>query len=560
MKKKKTISFKILLYFSLCFFILLCFYLIATVAAMRNALTEQQMNNLTNILYTNSNYLNLYSKEINTSLINISEILGLIEEEAQLMEILASFKEEHSEQILNIIHVTDKDNIFADRTHLLEIVNKGIYIELYEQSQNSSYKGIAVSSPYYSPLSLEKTVALYKPNEKTKATTIIELNLKYILNSIYTKESDYHFYLFAHESNIIASYNENPEIIETLLKKQDFKETQEISIKGNKFIIMEQANAIYNWDFIILFPEFIIDRAIRPLIIEVSIIGVLIMLILIIIMIFIQNYFTKPIANLANKIKNAKDLEEISFQSEIKRSDEIRVLALSLISMKEKINNLIKIQEKNADEKRLLEIKILQAQIHPHFLGNTLACIASLVKNDEKEQGYNSIILLIKLLNYSISNTNQLIPLKDEIEATQNYIKLRLMRSPNLFSYDFTILNKHLNHLVPKLIIQPIVENAISHGFQKDSKDNHLSITSYEHNGNLFISIYNSGIPISEKAIKEITSFKSNKASHGIGIKNVFRRLQLHEYRSKGGKIFKEKNGTIISLDLGDINQNTTRN
>lgn len=127
MKKKKTISFKILLYFSLCFFILLCFYLIATVAAMRNALTEQQMNNLTNILYTNSNYLNLYSKEINTSLINISEILGLIEEKAQLMEILASFKEEHSEQILNIIHVTDKDNIFADRTHLLEIVNKDIY-------------------------------------------------------------------------------------------------------------------------------------------------------------------------------------------------------------------------------------------------------------------------------------------------------------------------------------------------------------------------------------------------------------------------------------------------
>lgn len=228
--------------------------------------------------------------------------------------------------------------------------------------------------------------------------------------------------------------------------------------------------------------------------------------------------------------------------------------------MKEKIKNLIKIQEKNADEKRLLEIKILQAQIHPHFLGNTLACIASLVKNDEKEQGYNSIILLIKLLNYSISNTNQLIPLKDEIEATQNYIKLRLMRSPNLFSYDFTILNKHLNHLVPKLIIQPIVENAISHGFQKNSKDNHLSITSYEHNGNLFISIYNSGMPISEKAIKEITSFKSNKASHGIGIRNVFRRLQLHEYKSKGGKIFKEKNGTIISLDLGDINQNTTRN
>ena len=172
----------------------------------------------------------------------------------------------------------------------------------------------------------------------------------------------------------------------------------------------------------------------------------------------------------------------------------------------------------------------------------------------------NQTLTKKQLFINSISNTNQLIPLKDEIEATQNYIKLRLMRSPNLFSYDFTILNKHLNHLVPKLIIHPIVENAISHGFQKDSKDNHLSITSYEHNGNLFISIYNSGIPISEKAIKEITSFKSNKASHGIGIKNVFRRLQLHEYRSKGGKIFKEKNGTIISLDLGDINQNTTRN
>ena len=560
MTKKKTISVKIILYFSLCFFILLCFYLIATVAAMRNTLTAQQMNNLTNILYTNSNYLNLYSKEINTSLINISKILSLIEEKEQLKEILSSFKEEHSEQILNIVYVINKDKIFADRTHLLEIVNKEKYIDLYEQSQNSSYKGIAVSSPYYSPLSLEKTVAIYKPNEKTKTTTIVELNLKYILNSIYTNESEYYFYLFANNSSIIASYNENSDIIKELLKEQDFRGTQEISIKGNKFIIMKEPNIIYGWDFFILFPEVIIDRAIKPLIIEVSIIGAVIMLILITILISIQSYFTKPIANLANKIRKAKDLEEISFQSEIKRSDEIKVLALSLISMKEKINNLIKIQEKNANEKRLLEIRILQAQIHPHFLGNTLACIASLVKNDKKEQGYNSIILLIKLLNYSISNTSQLIPLKDEIEATKNYIKLRLMRSPNLFSYDFTILSKHLNHLVPKLIIQPIVENAISHGFLKELKNNHLSITSYEHSGNLFLSIYNSGIPISEKAIKEITSSQINKSSHGIGIKNVFRRLQLHEQGSKGGKIFKEKDGTIISLDLGDINQSIDAN
>lgn len=561
MKRHTTsISKQIIICFYLCFALLLAFWIFSTRSAMQKTLKEQKKADLSQILKTSSQYLELYEKEINANVVNLSNIFSLIDDEKQLRSILYSFKNEHSEQILNAILVGEQTIMFSDRTHLMEIIDDTVYRNFHESLKGSPYKGIRRSEPYASPLSLERTIALYKPLQNNKGTIICELNITEMVKSILELPQDYFFLISSLQKNIIAhsyfDYQEQEKLkgFDTFLQSDAFGSSDEATINDTTYTIKYYGNSVYNWDLAIFVPEVLINKAIRPLITTVSIIGISTMFIMIMVLMVIELYFSKPIAALANKIQKAGNLSEVNLDAEAHRSDEIGILARVLMEMQQKLEDLMAMQEQTSEKKRKLEIRMLQAQIHPHFLGNTLACIASLIKEHDYEQSHQSIILLIKLLNFSVANTDALISLKEELEATESYLKLRLMRSPGLFSYTVSIPSKHMHHRVPKLIIQPIVENAIIHGFTTVSRNNTLAIVSYEHEGKLMLSINNSGTFIQKEKIAQIMNgeIKPSPYSHGIGVMNVFKRLEYSEENSTGGTLYgDEKTGTTIILDLG---------
>ena len=546
---KNSITKNIIIYFSICISTFIFIWLFSTTKSMERILIKEKTSDLASIQYSNINFLNLYAKEMNTSLINLSNILSLTIDDNLLLDIISSYKHEYSSEILNVIYINN-GQIYSDRPHLLEIINTDIYKEIFNDTMEIPYKGIRWSEPYDSPLSLDRTVAIYKPDNFNNSLTILELNINQMIKVIFESAKDCHVAVLSNNNGIIASTIPNlPNIASGV---SDNMHT--VKINDDDYIFMEFKHAAYDWHIIILLPEAVIHNAIRPLITRVSLIGISFMLLLIFMLILIENHFTKPISSLSKKIIIANDLADINLDAECSRKDEIGILALSLIDMQKKLHDSRIMEAKSVEEKRKLEIRMLQNQIHPHFLGNTLACIASLIKEQYFEQGYRSIIELIKLLNYSISNTNIMTTLREEINATENYMQLRLMRSPDLFSYHISILEQHLNHLVPKLIIQPIIENAIAHGFSREnSTTNTLSIISYERQGNLFLAINNSGIPISNDDIARIMDDESkNNSSHGIGVKNVFKRLSLNEENSTGGYIQGETGkGTTVYLDLG---------
>ncbi len=563
MKRHTTsISKQIIICFYLCFALLLAFWIFSTRSTMKNTLKEQKMADLSQILKTSSEYLELYEKEINANVINLSNIFSLIDDEKQLRSILYSFKNEHSEQILNAILVGKQTIMVSDRTHLMEIIDDTVYRKFHESLEGSPYKGIRRSEPYTSPLSLERTIALYKPLQNNKGTVICELNISEMVKSILELPQNYFFLISSSQKNIIAhsyfDYQEQEKLkgFNDFLHSDTFGSMDEAKINDMTYTIKYHGNSVYNWDLAIFVPEVLINKAIRPLITTVSIIGISTMFIMIMVLMVIELYFSKPIAALANKIQMAGNLSEVNLDAEAHRSDEIGILARVLMEMQQKLEDLMEMQEQTSEKKRKLEIRMLQAQIHPHFLGNTLACIASLIKEHDYEQSHQSIILLIKLLNFNVANTDALISLKEELEATESYLKLRLMRAPGLFTYTVSIPSKHMHHKVPKLIIQPIVENAIIHGFATVSRNNTLTIVSYEQEGKLMLSINNSGTFIQKDKITQIMDgkIKPSPHSHGIGVMNVFKRLEYSKQNSTGGTIYgDEKTGTTIILDLGTL-------
>ena len=131
---------------------------------------------------------------------------------------------------------------------------------------------------------------------------------------------------------------------------------------------------------------------------------------------FIGHSFSKPLINLSKKLQNASDLNDIDLTTECNRgNDEIGILARSLQELQQKIKSLDKKQKELMEQRRQLEIRMLQAQIHPHFLGNTLSCIASLAKEHKSDEVSSSLQALIHLLRFSITDTNSLVPLGDEL-------------------------------------------------------------------------------------------------------------------------------------------------
>lgn len=552
---------KILLTLLVLFVISLFVWTVTEYSLMRNTLMQQKIIDLDQMLLTSSDYLGLYGQNISRSTLSLAGVIGILDTEESIKSVLVSFRDEFSSQYQNVVYVKAPDEIYSNKTHLLEIINTDIYYEFYRKATGSTYRGVYISEPYTSPISLEKTVAAYAPTSDGKHVVICEVDVSQMTNSIITNDSGYFWVISSGSGNIVSSSDLNNIDSRTMsgfesVLRSKLGTKRSVEINGKKYIVKNMAHVFFDWSLTVFIAESAITEAIYPVILKFSVIGVIVIAVMAVLSLVLGSYISRPIVTLSDKIRNAENLSQVDLSAEMKRSDEIGILATSLSEMNDKINNLIAQQEQMADERRRLEIDVLQGQIHPHFLGNTLTCIASLVKDGQREKGYRAIVMLTKLMHYSISQTTAITTLADELEATRSYLELRLMRSPGLFSYNIYVPPAHMECMIPKLILQPIVENAITHGFVEQGRTYQLSIVSYVKDGHLYIAVNNDGAEIPSSRVDEIRSgnITPSPKSHGIGLTNVFERLRLNSNMSVGGFVESSAgNGTTTTLDLGGL-------
>ncbi len=223
-------------------------------------------------------------------------------------------------------------------------------------------------------------------------------------------------------------------------------------------------------------------------------------------------------------------------------SGQVRELEETYNYMLEGLNRYIHELMKAQEEKRLSDIHALQMQINPHFIYNTLTSIKFLVWKGDKERATKIIDSFIQLLRMTIGNKNDILSLEEEIKNVENYIEIQKIRYGEKVQQRFYIddATKHL--LVPKMLIQPFIENSFLHAFE-DKPNGIIDVYTRIKDEHLIIEIIDNGCGMESTELNKLLEKKDRKNQFsGIGIHNVDERIKL---------LYGKENGVTISSTLG---------
>ncbi|MBF0706042.1 sensor histidine kinase [Alkalihalobacillus hwajinpoensis] len=272
---------------------------------------------------------------------------------------------------------------------------------------------------------------------------------------------------------------------------------------------------------------------------------------------FLSTYFSKPIRNLSDSMQKVEN-EDFSVRIKDKNTNtEIDQLNASFNSMVQKINDLIQKQYKTEILKRDVELKALLVQINPHFLYNTLEVISGIAATNEVEQIEDITDSLSRMLRYNIDLHEDQVMLKEEVNYCNSYLSIMKSRYEDQISFTVAIDQKVENFIVPKMILQPLLENAIKYSVEQNQKQAsiHLSIGMAENLINIIIEDNGIGFnSIKRKAfetfqMKPSIQFEEVTKINHLGLKNVYARLKMNYGRGLGFTIDSTmENGTRICI------------
>ncbi|MBZ9686525.1 histidine kinase [Clostridium estertheticum] len=273
-----------------------------------------------------------------------------------------------------------------------------------------------------------------------------------------------------------------------------------------------------------------------------------IFLVLILFFILYSKFFftdiIKPIKKLIkkmNEIQKGKLDENVNIYTNL---DEIKELGDNYNKMISDIKELMQERDNKERQRSQEEIKVLQAQINPHFMFNTLNVIKLMAAISKTENIRSVTESFMKLLSATFRNTQNFITVKEELEYLECYAEIMRVRFGDCFKLVIDVDEEIKELYIIKLMLQPIVENAIIHGIDEIEGDKDIFISGKINEDKLILQVEDNGIGMDEETInKLLSSEESSKTSfNGIGVKNTEKRIKLNCGEKYGIKIESEKN------------------
>lgn len=229
---------------------------------------------------------------------------------------------------------------------------------------------------------------------------------------------------------------------------------------------------------------------------------------------------------------------------------EARSVSVAFNHMIARIRALMDQIVQEQEKKRLYELNALQAQINPHFLYNTLDSIIWMEERGRSREAITMVSALARLFRISISKGRSIITVREELEHVRNYLIIQKMRFKDQFTYEIQAQEETLEERTVKLIVQPLVENAINHAIDQTQPEAlHIIIKAFFQGDDLLFTVEDDGIGISPEILENILTSPAGRS--GIGIKNVHERIQLTFGPSYGLQIESEEDeGTLVTIRL----------
>ena len=440
-------------------------------------------------------------------------------------------------------------------------INKGQIAGILEEIKENPDKSVfsrGGSSVFVSRDS-SKSLLLYKAvtkNGKTIGAVFFELSYRMMGYNILTQQriqQSQTSFLLNEAKQVIYADNYLPDNVRKALITSYLSGSRRtvLEIDGRSYFAYMQYSGSTGWVIASFVPEeklFSSSELLKRQALSMWILGLLFSGIFLMIL---SHALLRPVKHLKEAM-NAVQRGDLAVTIKRSSSDEIGDLSSSFNYMLKALNEQIDKSYKQEIARQNAEMKALQAQINPHFLYNTLDSINWMLLERGEEDISKVVISLGKLMQYSIGKSSAIVRLKDEYMNIHNYLLLQKNRIEDKLSYTLLSNPEFENYPIPKLILQPLIENSIIHGIIPCDHPGNIRVATDAVTNGLMITIEDNGIGMDEEELKHFMELCYNEGSNqNIGVQNVMKRLFLFygkdveiNVNSKKGK------GTCIQLIL----------
>lgn len=399
-------------------------------------------------------------------------------------------------------------------------------------------KGSAVSVTTSESLIASVTPVKELGSGRYAGMVIIELAEKLVKNRLDASIGNNGFLFLCDESGqpVVCPDGKDPRALEEWSRQGESQ---------NRGLTIRRTLRSCGWTVIGVVPwEDLTDNT-RSIILSTVLVCLSLLALSLLIVVRMTGHILQPINHLNRKMRQVA-AGDLSVRAEISTYDEIGMLMERFNEMVRQIDCLVQQEAENQKQLRLAEFKALQAQIKPHFLYNTLDSIIWLARVNDQNGVVRMVLSLTDFLKTGLSKGEEIIPLEQEIQHTTSYLYIQSVRYQGTFVHTITLEEGVRTCLVPKLIVQPLVENAIYHGMKRKRELCHLRIWAGERDGRVSIDVEDDGAGMDPGRAAELRQAlrrrESGAGGTGYGVLNIGERIRVM-YGEEYGVSFETEQG-----------------
>ena len=447
------------------------------------------------------------------------------------------FYQEDVDRILSQLEEQDQDvwayaHTYRDRNIL--VLGRRIY-EHYSKSRVIGYTLISIEEKIFSKTVLE-------PVGLSDSSNIMYMNLDGTVLSSWNR-------------SIALGEKTDDELLKKIQERLP-KKTDSFSIheNGEEQLVTYIFNKNLNQLFVYTMPYHYINSEVYAMLKQILVVVMFLVLLCIGIVAMVYQGIMSPIKRMLEFCREVSE-GKLSVRIQDKHKDELSRLSGSMDHMADTIEHLMDQQKTQEKKKRELELQMLQYQLNPHFLFNTLNSLRFVAAMHKDQIVSDGIQALSSLLQNTLTNKNEYITIQEELENLENYFSILRIRYAGSFEYSFHVEEDELlSCLVPKLILQPLAENSVMHGSSDNGTVMEIQITCWRENKDVMIELSDDGkgFEVTDDALAPHPERKR------IGVANVNDRIQLNFGRKYGLKINSQPGkGTTCTLTLPELYADT---
>ena len=389
---------------------------------------------------------------------------------------------------------------------------------------------------YYWVVSLSRTVELTRNGNSLLGVLLVDMNyssIEQLLEKANSDTSGEYVYLMASDGEIIYHPKQNMIHMgmyqENNNKAAEYEDTTiEENFQGEKRLVTVKTISYTGWKLVSVVPMKSFSMGMTGMRNLVVLLVALTVLAAVLLNQMVSARISKPLRRLNNSVKEW-EAGNMNPDIYIGGSMEVEHLGKTLQSTVSQIHQLMDDIVVEQEEKRKSELDALQSQINPHFLYNTLDSIVWMITGERYDDAVFMITQLASLFRISLSKGKTVIRIEDEVKHAQNYMNIQKIRYKNSFEVDFQIEEEILDGCIVKLVLQPLLENAIYYGMEYMDGEGEIHVRGYRKDKDIYLEVEDNGLGMPEEEAAELLNGKERPHKHGsgVGLVNVHSRLKL---------------------------------